>query len=182
MSKRPVQPSPPGWYDDPYEVGGLRYFDGRQWTERTEPGTAEPHAGDRWPAMEVPDAELPPGPAPPRPRWLRTTYTVVGVLAVIGLDDLALYLRPVPVFALLFQVGVVAIVAPRASYRRVAGFAMLIPVYNVYLLCRIAWRLTCLPYRDWEPRPEEAAGWRRVRHPTRPDELLYLPVASGLFR
>ncbi|GIH16755.1 DUF2510 domain-containing protein [Rugosimonospora africana] len=36
MPQRSMQPSPAGWYDDPYEAGKLRYFDGARWTDHVE--------------------------------------------------------------------------------------------------------------------------------------------------
>lgn len=130
--------------------------------------------------MEVPDAELPAAPSAPRPRWLRLVFAVAGVLVVFGTVSVAARLPPFGLFVgALLQIAVVAIVAPLVSYRRMDAFAMLIPFYNVYLSCRMAWRLAYLPYRDWEPRPDEAEAWQRLRHPGRPGELLYLSAAHG---
>lgn len=182
MSKCPVPSSPAGWYDDPYEAGVLRYFDGRQWTDRAEPDAGQTPAVDRWPAMEMPDADLPTAPSAPRPRWLRLVYATAGVLAVVAAVNLAVRLWPVGglLLALLFQPAVVAVVAPLVSYRRVDAFSMLVPFYNLYLMCRFAWRLAYLPYRDWAPRSDEATGWQRLRHPERPDEPLYLMARPRL--
>jgi len=67
-----------------------------------------------------------------------------------------------------------ALMARRVSYRWFDAFLVLIPIVGLVLLCRFAWRLAFLPYRDWPPRPEEAAGWRKVAHPRRPGAGLYL--------
>jgi hypothetical protein len=40
---------------------------------------------------------------------------------------------------------------------RDAAFA-LVPFYNLFPQCRIAWPLAYLPYRDWEPRADEGAS------------------------
>jgi hypothetical protein len=44
------------------------------------------------------------------------------------------------------------------SYRARDGWLGLIPVYGWYLTCVLCWRVALLPYRDWEPRPDEL--WR----------------------
>jgi len=54
--------------------------------------------------------------------------------------------------------GAVAVLAPRASYRRRDAWLGLLPLLGWYLLCVLAWRVALLPYRDWEPRPDEM--WR----------------------
>ena len=51
---------------------------------------------------------------------------------------------------------------------------LLIPIVGIFYLWRFAWRLALLPYRDWPPRPNEAAHWRKVSHPARPGARLYL--------
>jgi hypothetical protein len=52
----------------------------------------------------------------------------------------------------------VRVLAPYASYRPRDALAGLIPVYGWYLTCVLCWRVALLPYRDWEPRPDEL--WR----------------------
>lgn len=52
----------------------------------------------------------------------------------------------------------VAVIAPRVSYRRRDAWLALVPLYGWYLICALAWRVALLPYRDWEPRADEA--WR----------------------
>lgn len=49
----------------------------------------------------------------------------------------------------------VAVCAPHVSYRRVDGLAGAVPLYGWYLAAIISWRLSLLPYRDWEPRRDE---------------------------
>jgi hypothetical protein len=63
---------------------------------------------------------------------------------------------------------------PLVSYRRRDVLLMGIPLYNLGLFGQTLWRLTYLPYRDWPPRPDEAARWRQLRHPSRPGALLYV--------
>lgn len=176
MSKRSVEPSPAGWYDDPYEAGKLRYFDGTQWTDKAEPDTRQALAPHLL-TTAVPGEDLPTAPSEPRTHGLRLAYTVVGLAAFIAIFNVVVR---VPYAGLLlgalFQVGLAAIIAPRVSYRRVDAFAMLIPFWNLYLMGRLAWRLAYLPYRDWEPRPDEAGGWQRWQHPTHPQQPLYLPI------
>lgn len=53
---------------------------------------------------------------------------------------------------------VVAVLAPRSSYRRRDAWLGLVPLLGWYLTALMAWRVALLPYRDWEPRPDEL--WR----------------------
>jgi hypothetical protein len=48
--------------------------------------------------------------------------------------------------------------APRGSYRHRDAVAGLVPLVGWYLTCVLSWRVALLPYRDWEPRPDEL--WR----------------------
>ncbi|HEX8931471.1 MAG TPA: hypothetical protein VGA45_21365 [Actinomycetota bacterium] len=52
----------------------------------------------------------------------------------------------------------VRVLAPWGSYRPRDGWLGLIPLYGWYLTCVLCWRVALLPYRDWEPRPDEL--WR----------------------
>ena len=46
----------------------------------------------------------------------------------------------------------IAISAPKVGYRWFDCFFALIPVYNVFFLFRIAYRLAFLPNKDWAER------------------------------
>jgi hypothetical protein len=70
--------------------------------------------------------------------------------------------------------GFMILVLPLVSYRRRDVFLLAVPAFGVCLLGLAVWRLAYLPCRDWAPRPDEAAGWRQVRHPSRPGALLYI--------
>jgi hypothetical protein len=168
-----VGPPPVGWYEDPYEVGLLRFHDGTRWTEQTTAGTASLAASAGPSAESLPDA-----PWRPAPTWRRALLMVAGVapFGVLGL----VMAQTVTGAALFLVVHLVAIgvAAPYVSYRRRDAFAMLIPIYNTFLIYRIAWRLAYLPYRDWEPRADEAAHWRRLRNVEHPWRPLYLPEAA----
>jgi hypothetical protein len=118
----------------------------------------------------------------PRPVALRLAYTVV-ILAVlfgvpwfvgkatprIGSQPSGWWPSPTLVLLVLG-----ALAASRVSYRWRDGLLLLIPIVGLVYLCRFAWRLSFLPYRDWPPRAEEAPSWRKVSHPARPGARLYL--------
>jgi hypothetical protein len=57
-----------------------------------------------------------------------------------------------------WSAAAVCVIAPRVSYRRRDAWLALVPLYGWYLICALAWRVALLPYRDWEPRADEA--WR----------------------
>ncbi|HEY1357482.1 MAG TPA: DUF2510 domain-containing protein [Thermoleophilaceae bacterium] len=42
-------PKPPGWYDDPWGVGGLRWWDGNDWTAQVAPKAGAPKKRPIWP-------------------------------------------------------------------------------------------------------------------------------------
>jgi hypothetical protein len=52
----------------------------------------------------------------------------------------------------------VGALGPYASYRRRDAWLGLVPLFGWYLACVVSWRVALLPYRDWEPRPDEL--WR----------------------
>lgn len=49
----------------------------------------------------------------------------------------------------------VRVLAPWGSYRARDGWLGAVPLYGWYLTCVLCWRVALLPYRDWEPRPDE---------------------------
>jgi hypothetical protein len=54
----------------------------------------------------------------------------------------------------------VFVLAPRSSYRRRDAVLGLAPLLGWYLAALMAWRVALLPYRDWEPRPDELSRAR----------------------
>ena len=52
----------------------------------------------------------------------------------------------------------VRVLAPWTSYRPRDGWLGVLPLYGWYISCVLCWRVALLPYRDWEPRPDEL--WR----------------------
>lgn len=61
-----------------------------------------------------------------------------------------------PVLLALFAVAF-ALAAPRVSYRSRDVLLLLVPLLNIALACRVAWRVTALPDRPWPPRVDELA-------------------------
>ncbi|MET3429190.1 hypothetical protein BJ973_008402 [Actinoplanes tereljensis] len=54
----------------------------------------------------------------------------------------------------------VRMLAPPASYRARDGWLGAIPLYGWYLTCVLCWRIAYLPFRDWDPRPDELSRAR----------------------
>jgi len=52
----------------------------------------------------------------------------------------------------------IAVLGPRASYRRRDAWLGAVPLLGWYLIALMSWRVALLPYRDWEPRADEL--WR----------------------
>jgi hypothetical protein len=53
---------------------------------------------------------------------------------------------------------------PRVSYRRRDWLVILaVPIWQWVLAFRVGYRLAFLPYRDWQPRPDEVVHARRIR-------------------
>ena len=53
---------------------------------------------------------------------------------------------------LLFFLVLMAVLAPKVGYRWFDCFFLLIPLYNIFFIFRIAYRLAYLPNRDWTER------------------------------
>ncbi|SCG46072.1 hypothetical protein [Micromonospora inositola] len=112
---------------------------------------------------------------PLRPPLGRVPRTVITVLLVIAVMIPALLIRDLiaartglaplaDAGAVVVPMAVLAWLAPRVSYRR--RDALLWPVgVGGYVFLVIAWRLAYLPYRDWPPRPDEAAHARWLPDP-----------------
>ncbi len=49
----------------------------------------------------------------------------------------------------------VGLLAPLVSYRRRDALLLLLPLWNLVVLCRIGSRLTRMSHRDWPHRPDE---------------------------
>jgi hypothetical protein len=56
--------------------------------------------------------------------------------------------------------------AQKVSYRWFDALCMFVPVYSIFWMLKIAYRVVYLPNKDWAPRPEEvqpgmgpAPGW-----------------------
>jgi hypothetical protein len=109
---------------------------------------------------------------PPRGRTRRLALTsVLGILLLLGpivLADTLLYdpsavvseaegfsLDWTQIVALAVQLPILAAIAPRVSYRWFDCLFLLVPVYGVFWVFKVLWRLTYLPYRDWPPRADE---------------------------
>jgi hypothetical protein len=56
---------------------------------------------------------------------------------------------------LISMLSAYAFMAPQVSYRWFDAFCLLVPIYSIFWLIKIAYRLAYLPHRDWAPRPDE---------------------------
>jgi hypothetical protein len=180
-----TEPPTPGWYRDP-RGDGSRYWQGERWTDFVLPaGTTPPPRTDGLAGAVKP-------PVSKGVRVARTIglfivlWVVARVFETAGTRLVESATGPVSTFAhlnirqLFIDVALFAVTgwaATKVSYRWFDFLLLFIPFYNIVLLCRLAWRLSYLPYRDWAPRPEEAASWRRVDHPTEPGALLHVVAA-----
>jgi hypothetical protein len=180
-----TEPPSPGWYADP-RGDGSRYWQGEKWTDSVLPaGTTPPPSHHGATAATKP-------PIGKGVRIARTVGLLLVLWAVVRLVDIGgtallesitgplsrwaeLNVRQLFIVAPLF--ALMGWAATKVSYRWFDFLLFFIPFYNVVLLGRLAWRLCYLPYRDWAPRPEEVATWRRVDHPTEPGALLYVVAA-----
>ncbi|WP_446216557.1 hypothetical protein [Micromonospora sp. IBHARD004] len=122
-------------------------------------------------ADDPPSSRPPLGPVP---------RTLIAALLVLGVTVPALIIRELVGDDPLADIGWIAVpaaatawLAPRASYRRRDALLWLVGP-GLYIFAVIAWRLAFLPYRDWNPRPEEASHLRWLRDPQHAG-LWYLP-------
>lgn len=166
-------PPPAGWYADPREPAIMRYWRGETWSDHTMP-----LAGGR-----PPRGDLSMAPPQVRQTWLRVLLTIA--IVIVGAVPAYVASRLVEASAgvpwgdyagIAVQWPLLGWLASRVSYRWRDVLFMLIPFYGLYWLFMIAWRLAYLPYRDWLPRPDEAASWVQVSHPTEPGGLLFVRV------
>ncbi|MEU4422653.1 hypothetical protein AB0F81_18640 [Actinoplanes sp. NPDC024001] len=90
---------------------------------------------------------------------LAAALFAVAVVPGWTLGDLAEQSTAMPVLDWLITCGwsgtAVAGYARWGSYRRRDGWLGAVPLYGWYLAGVLSWRLALLPYRDWEPRPDE---------------------------
>jgi hypothetical protein len=130
----------------------------------------------------------------PRGRVLRVAITVALWLAAVGGGPLTVQLAVVnplllqllsedavalaraqqiaDVVLLVSPFAVFAWLCPKVSYRWFDCPMLAIPIVGQLLWApRILWRIAYLPYRDWQPRPDEAHSWVRVSGPTRAGQL-----------
>jgi hypothetical protein len=129
----------------------------------------------------------------PRGRLLRVAITLALWLAAVGggplivqlavvdplllqlLSDDATLARAQQITTVVLLVGQFAVFAwlcPKVSYRWFDCLMLAIPIVGQLLWApRILWRIAYLPYRDWQPRTDEAHNWVRISSPTHAGQL-----------
>jgi hypothetical protein len=138
----------------------------------------------------------------PRGRLLRVAMTVVLWLTAVGCGPLIVQLAvadPVlrhllsddaealasaqqvtAVVLLVSQFAVFAWLCPKVSYRWFDCLMLGIPIAGQLIWApRILWRIAYLPYRDWQPRPDEARGWVQISDPTSAGQLPIYVARAG---
>jgi hypothetical protein len=90
-------------------------------------------------------------------RTFKTIGIVLGIYVVAIVVDVAIasgspdYQGGVTILVLL---GLLAFMAPRVGYRWFDCFFAAIPVYGIFFIFRIAYRIAFLPNRDWAERQD----------------------------
>jgi hypothetical protein len=136
----------------------------------------------------VPAVTAQPTDAPPRIHSELARFTVatiavvtvvVGWLVVVARAGRPGHHRGPEIAALFVWALFVWICAPLVSYRRrdIAFGLLCTPIGMAWLTGKIVYRLMLLPYRDWNPRPDEPAVWTRIPDPNRPGRMLF-PAAG----
>ncbi len=90
-------------------------------------------------------------------RTFKTIGIVLGIYVLAMVVDVAIasgspdYQGGVTILVLL---GLLAFMAPRVGYRWFDCFFAAIPVYGIFFIFRIAYRIAFLPNRDWAERQD----------------------------
>jgi hypothetical protein len=88
-------------------------------------------------------------------RIAKTIGLIVGIYAIALIAEVAMYSSS-PEYqggiTLLIALGAIAFLAPKVGYRWFDCFFLFIPIYGVFFLFRISYRVAHLPSRDWAER------------------------------
>jgi hypothetical protein len=142
------------WFGDPWSAELLRYWDKDHWTDHTMMAAERDEFG--W-HMYHPLSRG-------RPRhWAIRLLAFVGLMLVALASGIALTGDLIPrspdgtgLLAPALAFGVFAMwafLATRVDYRWFDALLLLVPIYSIFWVGRISWRITNLPYRDWPPAP-----------------------------
>ena len=119
---QPRQAAAPGWYHDPAGSGGLRYFDGWQWTQHVAPAPSAAAAAP-WNQPAYPVASVPFGSDPHDPmHWMLPTGRTPQSIAAGYLGLFGLVIFPLAPFAIGF--GIWALVRSKQTGKHGRGRAV----------------------------------------------------------
>jgi len=88
-------------------------------------------------------------------RTVKTIGIVLGIYASAFIADVVVasgspdYQGGITVVVIL---GILAVLAPKVGYRWFDCFFAAIPIYGIFFIFRIAYRIALLPQRDWSER------------------------------
>jgi hypothetical protein len=88
-------------------------------------------------------------------RIVKTIGLIIGIYAIALISEVAMYSSS-PEYqggiTLFIVLGAIAFLAPKVGYRWFDCLLLLIPIYGLFILFRISYRVAYLPNRDWSER------------------------------
>lgn len=88
-------------------------------------------------------------------RIFKTISLVIGMYIAAIAMELIMYSNS-PAYeggmAILVILGLLGFMAPKVGYRWFDCFLAIVPIYGIVFIFRIAYRVACLPQRDWSER------------------------------
>ena len=79
-------------------------------------------------------------------------------------EEVGYWMVALPDLVILIPIIPLACAARSVSYRVRDSLIYIILPLGLLLSFRIFWRVAFLPYRDWQPRPDEIQSWERIEN------------------